>query len=100
MRQLTLANVKPVLFDFLLEAQPAEMSDNPFEQNLPKLEDSTLLQASFNRDLGMDSLDFVLFCFELERKLGIRIDLSILSIDLGSKLTLARFLESVNHTLS
>ena len=96
MRKVTLENVKPVLFDHV----PATQADEHTELNLETISDSSLLEATFCHDLGMDSLEFVLFCFDLERKLGIKIDLTTKNIDFDSKLNLADFLQHINFSLS
>ena len=96
-QRLSLENVKPLLFKYV-HSTPG--LNGKTVTNIQDLPDSELLQTSFGLDLGIDSLDFVLFCLDLERELDINIDLDILEIDLGSKLTLFDFIERVNNTLS
>ncbi|MBR3676325.1 MAG: hypothetical protein IKN71_04250 [Alphaproteobacteria bacterium] len=92
--ELSLETIKPVLIAC------TQCTDNKAQTfNVADIPDSELLAASFEYDLSMDSLDFLMFCTELERQLNIRFDLSVMDTDFAPKLTLVQFLDYVN-TLS
>ena len=85
--ELSLEMIKPVL---IACTQCTDSGEQAFIADIP---DSELLRASFEYDLSMDSLDFLVFCTELERQFNINVDLDI---DYASKLTVVQFLDYVN----
>ena len=93
--ELSLEMIRPVLFECTQSNSSAETAEEAFD--VTDMPDSDLLAASFGYDLGMDSLDFALFCIEVERKLNVKIDTAIADVNYGPKLTLAQFLNRVNQ---
>lgn len=90
MNKIGLSTIKPVLIACTQFAEPEE---NDF--NVAGIPDSDLMRASFGYDLGMDSLDFMLFCLELERQLNVRVDIPFINANFNPNLTLAQFLDRV-----
>ena len=99
MRNVTLEEVKPVLFAHVPAAQADELSTEKPMLDPKTIPDSDLIRSAFIYDLGLDSMEFVLFCLDLERKLDIKIDLTAPDIELDPRLNLGDFLRHINLSL-
>lgn len=94
MNKIELSTIKQVLIDCTQSAEPRE---NGF--SVASIPDSDLMRASFGHDLGMDSLDFLSFCLELERQLNVRVDIPFINANYNPNLTVDQFLDCVTLKL-